>query len=156
MRMRVAASVATVAVYGTLRDPDVRAVVMGAGWRSPGIEGRLDGWRTVFVRGAAYPGLRRAVGGSATVEIFRAVPVDVLRWLDLFEAEGEDYRRHALTVATGEGHVEAQVYVPTPRLPLTGVPWHYDAVWRQRHKNAFVRRARRVMATVSGRSGSVR
>lgn len=136
-------------LYGTLLDPDVRALVLGEAWRDAGRPALLRGWERLYVEGQVYPGIRPAPGAEIDVLVLTGVDLAVLAQADAFE--GDEYRRQPLPLtlngaASGQG--DAMFYVPVPGVALTHEPWCYDEDWRARHHTRFMQEAR---AAVAGR-----
>ncbi len=134
-------------VYGTLLDPEVRALVLGEEWRSGGRPGLLRGWRRVYVAGEAYPGICRRPGAATYVLILEGITSSVLMQADRFE--GGYYRRQLLPVVlTGwrGGPEKVAFYVPSPSTRLSGQTWRYDQRWRRRYRSAFMAEARKAFS----------
>jgi gamma-glutamylcyclotransferase (GGCT)/AIG2-like uncharacterized protein YtfP len=134
-------------LYGTLLDPDVRALVLGEAWRDAGRPALLRGWERLYVEGQVYPGIRPAPGAEIDVLVLTGVDPAVLAQADAFE--GDEYKRQPLRLtfydaASGQG--DAMFYVPVPGVALTDEPWQYDDEWRARHHARFMQEARAAMA----------
>lgn len=129
-------------LYGTLLDPDVRALVLGQAWRNAGRPGVLHGWARFYVQGEVYPGIRHEKGGAIDVLVLDGVGPEALAAADAFE--GGEYRRELLDVALAEDAAaacSAMFYIPHPWVSLESRAWHFDADWRARHRAAFLREA---------------
>jgi gamma-glutamylcyclotransferase (GGCT)/AIG2-like uncharacterized protein YtfP len=131
-------------LYGTLLDPQVRALVLGEAWQDAGRPAKLEGWGRFYVEGQKYPGIRRQAGSVIDVLVLDGVPPDALAAADAFE--GDEYTREALAVvfadkSAGEGGGAAMFYVPKPSIRLSRDEWRYDAAWRGRHRAAFLKEA---------------
>ena len=139
-------------LYGTLLDPEVRALVFGEAWRDAVRPARLDGWGRYYVAGEKYPGIRRQAGSAIDVLVVEALLPQALAAADAFE--GAKYTRQTLAVVFTDpagGGSRAMFYVPRPAIRLSADEWRYDDAWRQRHRDAFLAEAR---AAVAG-SGTV-
>lgn len=124
--------------YGTLRDPDVRAAVLG---RQPAAEarGRLHGHVALTVIGDSYPVLVPRAGAATSGAILSGL--SRADWLALDRYEGPGYRRLPVRVATSGGMFAAEAYFPTRGLKAGDAAWDLDG-WTRRHKQAFLRRLR--------------
>ncbi len=113
--------------YGTLRDPDVRRLVLGDGadglaaW--PAV---LPGFRTCSARRGEFPVLLRRTGGRARGELVEGLGHgDLLR---LFHFEGPDYLPARHLAIDGDGRrLDAWVLIPDGTHPAS------DKTWRLRH-----------------------
>jgi gamma-glutamylcyclotransferase (GGCT)/AIG2-like uncharacterized protein YtfP len=124
--------------YGTLRDSDVLAAVLG---RQPAVEGagRLAGHVALAVVGDSYPILVPRAGAWAAGTILAGLaPAD---WRALDRYEGTGYRRLAVRIVTTDGTVMAEAYFPAKGLKPGALAWDLDD-WTRRHKPAFLRRLR--------------
>lgn len=134
-------------LYGTLLDPDVRALVLGEAWRDAGQPALLRGWARLYVEGQVYPGIRPAAGAEIDVLILTGVGPAVLAQADAFE--GDEYRRQPLPTfpnGTVGGQSEAMFYVPVAGVVLADKPWRYDGEWRTRHHARFMQETRAAVA----------
>lgn len=120
--------------YGTLRDPDVLAAVLG---RRPelGPQGRLAGHVALTVVGDCYPILVPRAG-AATVGTFVS-GLSGADWQRLDRYEGSGYCRQPVRVASSLGAIAAQAYFPRRLLKAGPSPWDLDD-WTRRHKQAFL------------------
>ena len=128
--------------YGTLRDDDVLALVIGR--RLP-VTARRPGWinsyRCVYRKGALYPILRPAPGCRVDGVLVGSLTAADRRRLDVFE--GDEYRREAVSVHTGQqDQTRAWTYLPRPGVPATDVPWSLER-WNLEHREQYVARVRR-------------
>lgn len=131
-------------VYGTLRDPDILAAVIG---RNPAAvePAALVGYRAAVYPGRTYPGLAAAPGARAAGLLLTGLDARELALLDAFEAE--EYRRAAVTVATAEGDRAAEVYLPVVPIAPDAADWTLDE-WAARHKAGMLANARRLRSQV--------
>jgi hypothetical protein len=123
--------------YGTLRDPDVRRLVIGPGVDRIAIAPAvLPGWRCVFLRGRVYPVLQ-ADGSAETVGVL-ADGIDPRQVARLDRFETDEYRRGVARVRGACGKVaNAHVYFAVrPGLAST-TAWDLDA-WQRRWKKALL------------------
>ena len=126
-------------VFGTLRDPDVLALVLGrAGARTE--PASLPGHAARTVAGRDYPVLVPEPGKAAPGALVHGLDAADRARLAWFE--GEAYALAPCRVDAADGAVDATVFVAAG-LPVDG-PWHLDA-WRARDKPGFLERARRWM-----------
>lgn len=129
-------------VYGTLRDPDLLAAVLGR----PLAAGEMlaavaPGFRATHYPNRIYPALIRAPGGVA--EGLVLVGLSAFEWDLLDQFEGSEYRRAIVPVMIGEELHEAHAYLPS--IPVSGGdPWSLQR-WQALHK-ADVLRADAVQA----------
>jgi len=131
--------------YGTLRDADVRRLVLGYEIAPAALSPAwLSGFTVRHARGASYPILVAKRGSRAPGLLAAGLSRHDARLLDRFEGTG--YRRVARTVASDNGaEVTAQVYLPRPVMRADERPWRFEQ-WLQRDKAAFLRRAAAAMA----------
>lgn len=128
--------------YGTLRDPDVRAIVLAS--RQEAIEAmpaRLPGYRAVALRRLSYPTLRRKLGAGAIGEVVGGLDrIDAIR---IAHFEGDGYRLASRQVRLASGGL-VSAWVCLPRRSLAGrVAGDWDlARWQRRHKRPFLVRTR--------------
>jgi len=128
--------------YGTLMDPDVRALVLSPAMRDVAVEAAvLEGYRRVFMRGRVYPVVipARSLRGEGVVA--RGLgPTDGVR-LAKFESDEYDEVTRDVMLPTGEC-LPARVFVAGRRATPTARSWELGD-WQRRHKQAFCRRTRR-------------
>lgn len=135
-------------LYGTLLDPQVRALVFGEAWRDAGRPAMLEGWGRYYVEGEKYPGIRHEAGSVIEVRVLDAMPPEALAAADAFE--GDEYRREALAVVFTDaagGRGSAMFYVPRPAVALSAVAWRYNEAWRVRYREDFLMEVRDAIAT---------
>lgn len=127
--------------YGTLIDPDVRRLVLGA--RAAAAlqlrAGALHGWTRRAVQGASYPVILPRAG--ACVDGILAAGLDDGACRRLMTYEGPDYVLARLQVACADGRTrDAHVFVPRPggQLKPSVAGWEY-AAWSAREKSRFLR-----------------
>ena len=125
--------------YGTLMDPDVRALVLRGSARAIRIEpATLPDYRRVYIRHRTYPVVvrdRSARVAGCLAHGLRAV--DAARLADFEGREYEAAKRHVVTAA--DETVEAWVFVAGARAAPTTASWDLET-WQQRHKASFRRR----------------
>lgn len=98
-------------VYGTLRDPDLLAAVLGRQLRSGGQHvARAPGFRAVHYPGRVYPALIRVPGAAAEGLLLIDLSPFERDLLDAFE--GEEYRRTPIATMVEEDLFEADAYLP--------------------------------------------
>ena len=119
-------------VYGTLRDPDLLAAVLGRPLRAGGQHvARAPGFRAVHYPDRIYPALVRAPGTAAEGLLLIDLSPFECDLLDAFE--GDEYRRAPLAALVEEDLFEADAYLPAITVPNTGMDWSLSN-WQTRHK----------------------
>lgn len=133
--------------YGTLRDKDIRRLVLRRVVRCEKIvPATLAGYRRYAVRGAPYPAAVRQPGAEIDGIVVRGL--DALDAARLSNFEGDDYLAALCPVALRQdesvevGSQEAWVFIAGDRVPLAKTPWSLDA-WRVAHKRRFLEIAHR-------------
>jgi gamma-glutamylcyclotransferase (GGCT)/AIG2-like uncharacterized protein YtfP len=123
-------------VYGTLRDPDLLAAVLGRPL-GPGeaFEAVAPGFRATHYPNRIYPALIRAPGGAAEGLLLTGLSRFELDLLDQFE--GSEYRRDIVPVMVGEELHEAEAYLPAVAVS-GGDPWILER-WQAVHKEEVLR-----------------
>src|SRR5690606_31121397 len=109
-------------VYGTLRDPELRAAVLGHPVdRRQVAPAFAPGYRTVAYPGLIYPAIVAAPGAMAPGDLLIDLPAIAFALLDAFE--GAEYRRGSLPVLVdGEIHL-AEAYLPVARVAADAPAW---------------------------------
>jgi ADP-ribose pyrophosphatase len=127
--------------FGTLRDPDIRAIVQG---RSPPAAAAepafLDGFRLVRVRAESYPALTPDTTGRVAGVLVGNVTVDQAARIAFYEGDEYDATRREVTLPSG-GRVRAMVFLPRAGVALDDASWDFTA-WQQSEKPASLRLAR--------------
>ena len=119
-------------VYGTLRDPDLLAAVLGRPLRAGGqYAARAPGFRAVPYPGRVYPALIRAPGAAAEGLLLLDLSPFERDLLDAFE--GGEYRRTPLAALVEEDLFEADAYLPAIAVLNSGPDWSL-AHWQAEHK----------------------
>lgn len=115
--------------YGTLRDPDLLAGVLGR--RASGLAAAAPGMAAVQFPGRIYPALVRRPGAAAAgLALTDLTPFE----FDLLDAfEGDEYRREIIPVILGEELHEAFAYLPTISIPSDAPEWALRD-WQGQHK----------------------
>lgn len=119
-------------VYGTLRDPDLLAAVLGraVGTAYPA---RAPGFRAVHYPRRVYPALVRAPGAAAEGLLVTGLTPFERDLLDAYE--GDEYARGpiaAMLADEPELH-EADAYLPAIAVPTDAHEWSLSR-WQQEHK----------------------
>ncbi len=118
-------------VYGTLRDPDLLAAVLGRPLRAAeALAAVAPGFRATHYPNRIYPALIRAPGGSAEGLLLTGLSPFEVDLLDQFE--GSEYRRDIVPVMIEEELHEAQAYLPAIAV-AGGEPWSLEH-WQAVHK----------------------
>lgn len=119
-------------VYGTLRDPDILAAVLG---RLPGAAAMpaavAPGFRAVPYPGRAYPALVRAPGAAAAGLVLTDLSAFERDLLDAYE--GDEYRRTLLPVMIAEELHTAFAYLAVMAISPSAPNWALEA-WQDEHK----------------------
>lgn len=137
-------------VYGTLMDPDVRAVVFDdPALVAAGEPARLDGFRRQAILGGLAPVLVPHPHGRVDGLLLPAPGERAMGRARHFEGR-HHYHLAERPVAAPTGTVTAGVFLPTAQVRPLSRAWDFEA-WRRRHKATFLRRAARHMNTFAGR-----
>ena len=100
--------------YGTLRDAEVRRIVLGPGAvtlvAEPAV---LEGYRCAPAEGGRFPGIVAEEGAVATGVLVRGVSLDAAARISYFEGDGTDYDIVPKTVGLGGGQ-QARAWVCLP------------------------------------------
>lgn len=127
-------------VYGTLRDPDLLAGVLGRPLRAEYLlSATAPGFVALHYPRRIYPALVRRPGGTAP----GLVLTDLTRFeRDLLDAfEGEEYRPALIPVMIGSELHEAFAYLPAVEVPGNALPWTLEG-WQAVHKPQVLRSER--------------
>ncbi len=112
--------------YGTLMVPEIMRHVAGCDLQ--GVAVTVEGYVRYGVRGEQYPGVIGSADERVEGILYRDVPTEAMRRLDLFE--GEMYHRETVRVVRKSDGVAmaAEVYVFKPAYAhlLTGDPWDFQ------------------------------
>ncbi len=120
-------------VYGTLRDGDIRALVIG---REPALTvARAPGLVVVGFPGKSYPALVSDAAGAA--EGLLLTDLVAGEWAALDAYEGADYERRIIMVDVDGVMGEAVVYWPLVAVRAGSALWSLDR-WQRNHKAAFL------------------
>lgn len=140
--------------YGTLRDADLRAIVLGGEASSatlaPAI---LSGYRRVRIAGRGYPALIADPRGRTDGLLASGLGETAAARISYYESDDYAVRRAEVETAAGladgpaDSRVSAWVFVPRRgrTMPLTPAPWDL-ALWRRRFKTGACANARAWMA----------
>jgi gamma-glutamylcyclotransferase (GGCT)/AIG2-like uncharacterized protein YtfP len=128
-------------VYGTLRDADMLAAVLGRPLRDgERLAAVAPGYRVVHYPGRTYPALLRTPGAAARGDVLiRLTPFET-DLLDQFE--GEEYRRGVVPAMIDDELHEADAYLPTSAIPAP-TPWSLEA-WQAAHKASVLQHEARL------------
>ncbi len=135
--------------YGTLRDVDVRTLVLGrpqeTGLIAPAT---LPGHLVAPVRDADYPIILPAPGAQAAGILVQDVELEAAARASFFEGEGYDYLAAEVAVLLGDGRTHnAWVYMSSGNLSAVVADWRIKD-WERRYKAGFLAKARRAMTAV--------
>lgn len=121
-------------VYGTLRDPDLVAAVLGRPLQPGTIHAaRAPGWKAVTYPRRIYPALVRTPGAAAEGLLITGLTPFERDLLDAYE--GGEYRRTPIaTMLADEPELhEADAYLPTVPIPTDAHDWSLSR-WQGEHK----------------------
>ena len=135
-------------VFGTLRDPDVLAAVLGRADGARVEPATLAGHAALGVAGRDYPVLAPDPDGEAAGSLLH--DLDDADRARLAWFEGEAYALAPCRVETAAGAADAVLFAAAAPLPTAG-PWRLED-WRRDAKAGFVERARRWMAEYGAES----
>ena len=132
-------------VYGTLRDPGLRAAVVGAtGDTEPAM---LRGYAVHPVAGDVVPLIRPATDRVATGLLWRGLTTDQMDRLALFEGAW-GYTLVTVTVALADGtDADAQMWLPPAEPEAEPGEWSLED-WQARHAATMIDAATELFATV--------
>jgi gamma-glutamylcyclotransferase (GGCT)/AIG2-like uncharacterized protein YtfP len=121
-------------VYGTLRDPDMLAAVLGRAAGATGaIAATAPDYRAVTYPKRVYPGLIPARGEAAPGLLLGDLSPSDLDRLDAYE--GREYGRHNLRVKAQGTFIVSSVYLPTIAIAANAPAWTLKD-WQRSHKPA--------------------
>ena len=139
-------------LYGTLRDPDILAAVLGRTVADRQlIAATAPDCVAVYYPGRVYPALVRRPGAVAPGRLLVQASADDLAALDAFE--GEEYRRGSVQAMTEAGPVAAEVYWPSMPVAPSAAVWTLDR-WMREHKPQVI--ARETELARAARAGTAR
>jgi len=119
-------------VYGTLRDPDMLAVVLGRRVDAAAMRpAAAPGFVALHYPGRAYPALLRRPGGVAEGLVLMGLTPFERDLLDAFE--GDEYRRTLIAVMVEAELHEAWAYLPVVSVAPQSPQWSL-AHWQKVHK----------------------
>ena len=119
-------------IYGTLRDPDILAAVLGRHVPAAALQAATaQGYKCVYYPGQVYPALLANAGSFAPGALLRDLSDADLAVLDAYE--GQEYRRETIVVRTGDGEKPALAYLPTQNIAADAPAWTLET-WRADHK----------------------
>lgn len=121
-------------VYGTLRDPDLLAAVLGRPVRGASLHAaRAPGYKPVHYPNRIYPALVRSPGAAAEGLLITGLTPFERDLLDAYE--GDEYRRGTIAAMLAdepELH-EADAYLPVIAVPTDAHEWSLSR-WQEEHK----------------------
>jgi len=118
-------------VYGTLRDPDLLAAVLGRPLAAgEALAAAGPGFRAAYYPNRVYPALLRAPGGAAEGLLLTSLSPFEMDLLDQFE--GTEYFRSIIPVMIDDELHEAHAYLPSI-IVAGGDPWSLER-WQAAHK----------------------
>ncbi len=136
-------------LYGTLRDPDLLAAVIGRqiDWRNV-LTAVAPGHTTIYYDTRVYPALIPAPGRRAAGLLILGLSAVDLHLIDAFE--GAEYRHAILPVIVEDELHEADVYLPTMLLGTTARAWSLE-IWQHEHKGEVLVEDGAIMRTLRAR-----
>jgi gamma-glutamylcyclotransferase (GGCT)/AIG2-like uncharacterized protein YtfP len=135
-------------VYGTLRDHEMLAAVLG---RTPGAQplaATAPGFRAVPYPGRSYPALVRRPGATAAGLLLTDLTPFERDLLDAYE--GEEYRRGIVPVIVDFELHEADAYLPAVAITDAAAAWSLRR-WQHQHKAAALVAERAAAAELRAR-----
>ena len=140
-------------VYGTLRDADVLAAVLGRlDGQKTAIAASAPGYRAVFVPDRTYPALLADRTATAPGLLLKGLAQADVALLDFFE--GEEYSRGAIEIIVSGEPVAADVYWSVVPVPADAPQWELEA-WAGRYKAAFLAAETETIAQLHRRLSSL-
>jgi len=143
--------------YGTLRDAEVRRVVLGPSSRTREVyPASVRGRRAAPVARGRYPALVDDPAAHAPGLLVPDVDLVAAARLSFFEGEGEaggDYRVERIGIEAGRRGLQAWAYLPTAALRVEPGNWDIDD-WARRHRAAFLRATHATMRGFRGRAAA--
>jgi hypothetical protein len=121
-------------VYGTLRDSDLLAAVLGRPLQGAGLHpARAPGYKSVHYPKRIYPALVRSPGAAAEGLLITGLSPFERDLVDAYE--GEEYRRAPIaTMLVDEPELhEADAYLPVIAVPTDAHEWSLSR-WQAEHK----------------------
>ena len=135
--------------YGTLRDPDLLAGVLGRPLRRDAmLPAAAPGFAAVHYPERVYPALIAVPDGDAPGLLLHGLTAIELSILDAFE--GDEYRRDTIVVQTRSGTVRADVYLPVTAIGTDATPWTLE-LWTALHKSSVLSGERSTAAALRER-----
>lgn len=131
-------------VFGTLRDSDVRQIVLGRELPAQCCsKAELGDHERLMLHDETYPVLVPCAGGRVPGDILRLTAQDLAR-VTFFEAE--EYELESAQVSDTDGQsVDVVLCAERATRPGPRYPWSLRQ-WQIEHKNAFLEHARTYMA----------
>lgn len=127
-------------VYGTLRDPDLLAGVLGRPLRREHmLPATAPGFVALHYPRRIYPALVRQPGGAAPGLVLTDLTPFERDLLDAFE--GAEYRPTRIPVMIDIELHEAFAYLPAIEVPVDAQPWSLEA-WQAQHKSRVLQSER--------------
>ncbi|MEO6014920.1 MAG: gamma-glutamylcyclotransferase family protein [Devosia sp.] len=119
-------------VYGTLRDPDLLAGVLGRPLVANAmLAAAAPGFAAVHYPGRIYPALVRRPGAAAPGLVLTDLTPFERDLLDAYE--GDEYVRQLIPAIIAEELHEAFAYLPAIAIAASAEPWSL-AFWQEMHK----------------------
>ena len=123
--------------YGSLRDDDVLELVIQKPVKEYFVSDfKIEGWKTVYVKGEKYPALCEASGGSSEGKLYSGFSDTELEKLNYFEIE---YRLSPL-----DRDSDIWAWLPRNDLELTKISWNFNH-FLEFEKEKFLRRTKYYM-----------
>ncbi|RMF38858.1 MAG: NUDIX domain-containing protein [Alphaproteobacteria bacterium] len=130
--------------YGTLRDPDIRRIVIGPHADDLRAEPAVLRDHALFrVKDEDYPLIRPVPGGEVAGLLVHGIGADDKARIAFFECDGE-YAPRRVEVETAAGPAEALLWQDETPEYLTDQPWSFEA-WQETAKPLFAEAVREFM-----------
>ncbi len=132
--------------FGTLMDPEVRALVVGRDVPDEAVEPAVArGFRRVLVAGRPYPMLRLCAAGRVDGIVADGLDSGALRRLRAYE--GREYRMRPIRVRSATHQREVVLaFLCRPEVAPGRAGWRLD-LWRRRHQRRLLARAQALGVT---------
>ncbi|PWE34227.1 tellurium resistance protein [Maritimibacter sp. 55A14] len=138
-------------LYGTLRDPDLLAVVLGRDSAPDLVPARLHGHEPRSVVPGDYPVVLPCKGGATAGVLVTGLGSDEIARLKFYEGEGDHYRLVPVEVECQGARLAAHMFAPVTGWFETGDVWHLET-WKKGPRMLALEAAREIMSEYGARS----
>jgi gamma-glutamylcyclotransferase (GGCT)/AIG2-like uncharacterized protein YtfP len=134
--------------YGTLIEPEIlHAVLRRAVHPARRRNAVLRGYHRVYRKGASYPVLIADAASDVEGIVVSALTTPDVALLTAYE--GPEYEIRELSVRlSGDGFIQAKVFLPRAACEASRVPWALEE-WQRRYRRTVVRRLLRHRRTAT-------